>query len=45
MEKLSRRLRDKRRKYDKSKEAKETVNDLNGIWSHTGAIFMLGPTC
>jgi len=45
MEKLSRRLPDKLRKYDKSKEAEETVDDLNGIWSHTVAIFMLGPTC
>jgi len=45
MEKLSRRLQDKHRKYDKSKEAEETVNDLNGMWSHTDAIFMPGPTC
>jgi hypothetical protein len=42
MEKLSRRLPDKLRKYD---EAEETVNDLNGKWSHTVAIFILGPTC
>jgi len=45
MEKLSRRLRDKHKKYDKSKEAEETVNDLNGMWSQPDAIFMLGPSC
>jgi len=43
MEKLSRLLRDKHRKYDKSKEAEETVNDLNGMWSQTDAIFKVGP--
>lgn len=45
MEKLSRCLRDNLKKYDKSKETEETVKDLNGIRSHTDAIFMLGPTC
>jgi len=45
MEKLSHRLRDKHRKYDKPKEAEETVNDLNRMWSQTIAILMLGPTC
>lgn len=45
MEKLSRHLRDKRKKYNKSKEAEEKVDDLNGIWSHTDAVFMLGRIC
>jgi hypothetical protein len=45
MEKLPCRLRDNRKKYDKSSEVEETVDDRNGIWSHTDAIFMLGRTC